>query len=224
MTTTRGELHRIGAHVPGRRRFEVSGYSALRSSPGGCATPAFGPEPETVQLAGSFLIREVGTVATSMAVPGSTMRHVAQFAGADLGAEFSAGAATPALGALDEPMALDEGEMAGLLDWFDRGWRVLDLVTSHDQTSEVHAVQLWPEHFDVGTAVELGSGGGLRFSAGDRFCDEPYADVGPWGTERPGAAAYWNAPFGAYLPWSGADRPSACSSFIAHGLETVARG
>ncbi len=50
MGRTRDDLHRIAAHVLGRRRWAVSGHFGLRASPGGVATPAFGPEPEVLRL------------------------------------------------------------------------------------------------------------------------------------------------------------------------------
>jgi hypothetical protein len=228
MSATRVDLHRIGAHVLGRRRFEVSGHFGLRASPGGLATPAFGPEPETVRLAGSFMVREVGAASTSMALQDATLRQLAHFAGAELEADFSAGPDTPPLGPVDRPLALDEAELAGLVEWFGLGWSVLDEVTSrHPAWATRSTIQLWPEHFDAATAVQIGRDAGvnLGFSAGDAFCEEPYAYVGPWGTERPGSAAYWNAPFGAYLPRSGAGAgAAACAPFIRRGLETLTRG
>ena len=53
-TTTREVLHRVAAHVLGRRRYQVSGRFGLRASPGGFATPAFGDGPEVVRIAGPF--------------------------------------------------------------------------------------------------------------------------------------------------------------------------
>lgn len=53
---------------------------------------------------------------------------------------------------------------------------------------------LWPEHFDVGIAVDEVNYG---VSPSDAYCPEPYAYVGPW-TPRNGE--FWNAPFGAARP------------------------
>lgn len=53
---------------------------------------------------------------------------------------------------------------------------------------------LWPEHFDVGAAIDEVNYG---VSAGDDFHPLPYAYVGPW---TPRAGSFWNAPFGALLP------------------------
>ena len=92
-------LHVIAAHVLGRRRFAVSGHFGLRASPWGVATPAFGPEPEVLRLAGPHLVREVGNEAQAMPIDGATLAELAAFARTDLASDYSAGAAMPAPGA-----------------------------------------------------------------------------------------------------------------------------
>lgn len=224
MGTTRSDLHRIVAHVLGRRRYEVSGHFGLRASPGGLATPAFGPEPEALRLTATTLVREVGTVARCMPLQGSTLAELAAFAGADLSAGFSAGPDTPPVGAPDQPLRLAPGELDDLYAWFDLGWRVLDAVMPDAPGSAGRAtVQLWPEHFDVGTGVDLGDGRGvnLGFSPGDAYSDEPYVYVGPWGAERPGDTRYWNAPFGAVVPRTRVSDAGSCRAFLEQGLRAL---
>ena len=227
MGATRDDLHRIAAHVLGRRRFAVSGHFGLRASPGGMATPGFGPEPEVLRLAGRSFVREVGTQCRSMPLDGASLADLARFAGADLETDFSAGPATPPLGPVDTPLHLDPDELDGLSQWFDLAWRVLDVVTSDAPVGPGWAtVQLWPEHFDAGTTVDLGGGAGINlgFSGGDAFSDEPYVYVGPWGPERPGDPGYWNAPFGAFVPRSRAGDEEACVTFLRSGLARLAEG
>jgi len=227
MGSTRDDLHRIAAHVLGRRRFAVSGHFGLRASPEGLATPAFGPEPEVLRLAGSTLVREVGTQCWSMPLDGSTLAELARFGGADLDADFSAGPDTPAAGPTDEPLRLSAAELDALFAWFDLGWRVLDAVTADTHAVAARsAVQLWPEHFDAGCTLDLGPDAGvnLGFSPGDSFSDEPYAYVGPWGAERPGDPAFWNAPFGAAVPRSRAGGFAECVAFVRHGVALLGRG
>jgi hypothetical protein len=227
MGTTRSDLHRLSAHVLARRRYDVSGHFGLRASPGGLATPAFGDEPEVLRLDGTTLVREVGTSASTTWVNGSTLRELAAFAGVDLDAPFSAGDATPPVGADDEPLELDAAEVAGLVEWFDVGWRVLDnIVCGLGPAAAPATVQLWPEHFDVGTSVELGGGRGrvnLGFSPGDTSSDEPYVYVGPWGPERPGDGGYWNASFGALRVRSEAGGAAGAAAFIRDGLARLER-
>lgn len=214
--TTRVDLHRIAAHVLGRRRYAVSGHFGLRASPGGIATPAFGPEPETLRLTPACLVREVGAEARGLALAGATLASLAAFAGADVDDGYSAGADTPALGATDEPLDLDAAELADLFSWFDLGWRVLDEVLAERAGSCVAStIQLWPEHFDVGTSLD---GVNLGFSPGDSYSDEAYLYVGPQGPARPGPSSYWNAPFGAVLPRSEVHGAEDCSAFIRTGL------
>ncbi len=219
MGRTRDDLHRLAAHVLGRRRYEVSGRFGLRSSPGGLATPAFGTEPEVLRTAGMSLIRELGNGSTSMPLAGSTLGELAEFAGTDLAAEFSAGADAPSVGAVDEALQLDRGEVAAIVGWFELGSRVLDECVAQLARPST-TLQVWPEHFDAGTTVDLGpTSVNLGFSAGDGFCEEPYAYVGPWGPERPGDPDYWNAPFGAFVPRSGAGDMDACLGFIRSGID-----
>jgi hypothetical protein len=222
--TTRADLHRIAAHVLGRRRYAVSGHFGLRASPGGISTPAFGPEPETLRLTPLCLVREVGSGSRGLALAGSSLAALAAFAGADLDAEFSAGGDTPALESVDEPLELDAKELGELFGWFDLGWRVLDEVMAERTGSCVAAtIQLWPEHFDVGTSLDLGGDDGvnLGFSPGDGFSDEPYAYLGPWGATRPGPSSYWNAPFGAVLPRSQVGDANDGATFIRTGLDRL---
>ena len=225
MGRTRDDLHRIAAHVLGRRRYAVSGHFGLRASPGGIATPAYGPEPETLRLTPRCLVREVGSEARGLALAGATLASLAEFAGADLRADFSAGADTPALGTIDEPLELDAKELDELFSWFDLGWRVLDEVMA-ERIGEcvTSTIQLWPEHFDVGTSLAFGTDDGvnLGFSPGDGFSDEPYVYVGPWGEARPGTPSYWNAPFGAALSRSAVHGADDCLAFVRTGLERLA--
>jgi hypothetical protein len=227
MGSTLADLHRIAAHVLGRRRFEVSGHFGLRASPEGIATPAFGPEPEVLRLAGASLVREIGADARSLPLEGSTLDELATFAGTDLVAEFSAGNDTPPIGAPDEPLHLSSGQLDPFYDWFDLGWRVLDhTVCAHDAVRRGSTIQLWPEHFDMATEVMLTAGSrvNLGFSPGDSFCPDPYVYVGPWGNERPGTAGYWNAPFGAFATKAQARDAAACLEFLRHGVDALVHG
>ncbi len=225
ITATREVLHRVAAHVLGRRRFQVSGRFGLRASPAGFATPAFGEGPEVVRIAGAFLVREVAGKVMVMPVDGASIGAMATFVGADLETPFAPGDDSPGLGDPDEPVHVDAGAAGQIADWFDLGWRVLDevLAAQSSETAPV-AVQLWPEHFDAGTNVGLPSGDrvNLGFSPGDGYEPEPYVYVGPWSTERHGDSAFWNAPFGAVLRSSDAlassDPGKACATFLRQGI------
>jgi hypothetical protein len=214
---SRSTLHRVATHVVARRRHAVTGRFGLRASPGGFATPAFGDGPEVVRVSHGALVRETASGAEYAPLEGSTLRSLATFVGVDLAVEFSVGRDTPALGQVDEPLVVDAGSSAVLADWYASGWQALDAVVAMLPAGSAPAVvQLWPEHFDAATNVAVGTGReptrestdrrcNLGVSPGDASSDEPYVYVGPWGDERPGAPAYWNAPFGAVLRWSDVD-------------------
>ncbi len=229
MSGTRAELHRISTHILARRRFEVGGHFGLRAGPGGIATPAFGPEPEVIRIAAATLVREVGGAALSAPINGSTIRDLADFACADLTKEFSCGDDAPPLGDVTAPLRLEPEELDRIVGWFDLGWRVLDAVAS-TVPREVATIQLWPEHFDIGTTVPLPTGQrtNLGFSPGDSYSEEPYVYVGPWIPQRPGGGEYWNAPFGAALARSHLagvpDVEQACIAFIAEGIDRLSSG
>jgi len=227
MGTTRTDLHRLSAHVLGRRRYAVSGHFGLRASPDGLATPAFGPEPETLRLTSTRLIRETGTHSSSVSLQGTTLDELARFAGADLASAYSARANTPGLGPTTEPLHLSPDELAPIFAWFVLGWRVLDTVVSELPAQWTQStVQLWPEHFDVGTGLDFGRGDGdgvnLGFSAGDAFSEEPYAYVAPWGPERPGDPGFWNVQFGALVTRSQAGDEPSCVAFLRSGVARLA--
>ena len=224
MSRTRDDLHRVAAHILARRRFDVSTHFGLRASPGGIATPAYGPEPEVLRIAGAALVREVGSDASGTDLDGASLTDLAGFAGVDLQAEFSVGANTPPLGDPEERLRLDRDELAALVSWFDLGWRVLDAFTT--QLGEGWGrttIQLWPEHFDAGTAVTRPDGPNvnLGYSPGDAFCSDPYVYVGPWGPERPGDPDYWNAPFGSFATRGDAPDAPAGIAFLRAGVDAL---
>jgi hypothetical protein len=222
---TRLALHAVAAHVLGRRRFEVSGRFGLRATPGGFGTPAFGDGPETVRVAGGFLVRETAGEAAYRAIAGSSLRALATFAGTDVDREFSVGADTPAVDDFDAPLAVGAASAGVVAEWLALGWRALDeVVGGLDAGAAPATVQLWPEHFDAGTNVGLATGSRVNLGAspGDASLAVPYLYVGPRGSERPGDPAYWNAPFGATLAWADVvDQPDPAgraTAFLRTGL------
>jgi hypothetical protein len=230
LTATRETLHRVGAHVLGRARFQATGRFGLRASPGGFSTPAFGDGPEVLRVAGGLLVRERGAGARYMPVDGASLRDLAEFAGVALDPAFSVGADTPTLGDVDEPLALDRGAARVLAEWLETGQELLDDLCGALPVDAQPAVpQLWPEHFDLGTTVSLPGGDRVNLGAspGDGFSEDPYLYVGPWSAARPGDSSYWNAPFGAVcrrreLP-VGEGRFDAALAFMKVGLARLGR-
>lgn len=217
---TREVLHRVGAHVLARRRFQAVGRFGLRVLPGGIATPLFGDE--LIRTSGATLVHEVGGRASYRSMDGASLRELAAWVGADIDAEFSCGEDTPEIGDPDAPLGVDRATAEGLATWMAQGARALDGVIAGLSDAEPETLQLWPEHFDLGTNVAVPSGGrvNLGCSHGDGYEADPYVYVGPWGPERPGDAAYWNAPFGAVLTRStlGGGGVDGLAAFFSEGL------
>ncbi len=222
---TRRTLHRVAAHILGRGRHRVTGRFGLRATPGGFGTPAFGDAPDVLRVSGVSLVCERGAEVRVVPVAGSTMAQLATVARLDLSGAFTVGAETPELGSVDEPLMLDGSAAEVLADWFAAGSRALDRLQSElPADADPATVQLWPEHFDLGTDVPVGPGRrtNLGVSAGDAGTEEPYLYVGPWGDERPGPPAFWNAPFGAVRRLRDLSGPPE-EEAVAFFLEGVAR-
>jgi len=229
---TREALHRVATHVLARRRHSLSGRFGLRAAPGGIASPAAGPEHEALRTSGAWLVRErtgehAGTTVLDLRT--ASLADAAAFADVDLDAPFSAGDDTPALGDVGAPLAIEPASAGALAEWFALGWSVIDAaVAGTGPAAEASVLQLWPEHFDAGCDLAVGAGRrtNLGASPGDGFHPEPYLYVGPWDPDRPGDAAYWNAPFGAILGHTAlclADDPVAAGlAFVQEGLERLA--
>lgn len=196
---TRLTLQRIATHVLARRRAFASGRFGLRCVAGGIATPAFGDSVEVVRLTADSVIVEADGISNAARL--TCLQDLATFVGVDLSRTFSVGHDTPPIGDVTEPLALDPTSAATSFTWFADVAVALDQVIGDRLRSKPSAVQLWPEHFDIACDLAWGFTGAQRVniggSLGDDAIDEPYVYVGPWGSQRPGAAAFWNAPFGA---------------------------
>jgi hypothetical protein len=224
---TRAELHRVAAHVIARRRFLVTGRFGLRATPGGFGTPLFGDD-EVLRIDGVILLRERRVddraVTEFHAVDRATLRDLAGFADVELDAGFSVGNDTPELGDPDTPLRIDGASVAVMAEWYRRGAEAVDeSVAGLGAAGDATVAQIWPEHFDMGTDVAVGSGrANLGVSPGDSLSAEPYLYVGPWSADRPGDAAYWNASFGALATWSEISDADAAAAFFARGLGYLA--
>jgi hypothetical protein len=225
--STRAELHRVATHVMARRRFVLTGRFGLRVTPGGFGTPMFGDD-EVVRIDGVSLLREQQlddrAVTATHPLDGATLRELAAFVETELDPAFSVGKDTPELGDAAAPLAVDAASVAVMAEWLERGTEAVDrAVVGLGTGGDAAIAQLWPEHFDVGTDVAVGGGrANLGVSPGDRFSAEPYLYVGPRSADRPGDAAYWNAPFGALATWSEIGDAAAADAFFARGLGYLA--
>ena len=231
--STRDTLQHLASHIVARARSQATGEISLRVTPGGFGTPTFGDGRTQVRVAGGLLVRETDTAdeatAGAMALDGATLAELAAFAHLDLGADLDVGHDTPELGDIDRPLTVDTAAADALAAWYSVGTQALDRVVARLPASATPTViRLWPEHFDVAIDAEAvpGRRANLGASPGDGFHAEPYAYVGPWTDDRPGDAAFWNAPFGAVLSHEmivGLDDPIGCiADFFLAGMERLA--
>ena len=127
----------------------------------------------------------------------------------------------------DRPLRIDPLAVQTLGDWYALGARAIDRSVAGLDSGAPGVARLWPEHFDLGTDVEIAPGRrcNLGASAGDEWHPEPYLYVGPWGDERPGNDGYWNAPFGAVCGHADIvdnDAPSAAAAaFFDDGIDRL---
>lgn len=228
-TATKDALQRVAVHVLARRRRDLNGKFGLRASPDGIAIPASGPDHEVLRTSGSRLLREVaGATAstTSIDLASASLGEAAAFAGVDLDAELDIGRDTPQLGDTGTALDIDDLAARALGRWLSFAWPLLDAtVAAVGAGGTPNVVQLWPEHFDAGCDVAVGSSRvSLGASTGDHHVAAPYLYVAPWAADRPDPT-YWNAPFGAVLPYdelrAAADPAASAIAFLQRGIDLL---
>lgn len=194
---TRGSLHAVAEQLLAGPQHRAQGTIRLRITPGG-----FG------QVAGPWRVEGTDLVGPDLRVPlTGTIADVARAAG------FEAGAPTNysdhAELAEDAPLAVDPGAAAELADWFARGDAGLRAFAPDEEPV------LWPEHFDLGIAVDEVNYG---ISPGDGGHATPYAYVGPW-TKREGP--FWNVSFGSLCAADQLPDPEAVAAYFGAGREAA---
>lgn len=194
LVATRRALHGIAELVIAGPQHRAAGTIRLQVTPGG-----FGGVSSALRIAGSDLVWDGGRAPLR-----GTCRELAAAAGVDVGEPVGVYGETSGVDP-DEPLAVDPAAAAVLAEWFARGDAALRILAP----AEVPV--LWPEHFDIGIAVDEINYG---VSPGDAGHPRPYAYVGPW-TPREGA--FWNAPFGALRDAEELLDIAAVVAFLAEG-------
>jgi hypothetical protein len=169
-----------------------------------------------------------GAAARSIGIHGSSLAQLASFAGVDLSEPLDVGHAMPPMGDADVPIDLSAEGDGGVTGFFGLVAAMLDRVLAElPAVASPTLPRLWPEHFDVAIEAQAGTDRSVNLggSPGDGFSDEPYLYVGPWTDDRPGDAAFWNAPFGAFRTLSqlGAGPVDVVSGGVAFLLEGYRR-
>jgi hypothetical protein len=210
---TRESLRMLACYVVSPARKARTGRIGLRSTGAGFGTPPF-DDGSRILVEADRLVRDPGDSITI-----TTLRATAAFLGVELSPDPGVGHDLPPYKP-EDVLDVDAESSLALGAWYAFGQRVLDQVRTED-------AQLWPEHFDLAVTVELDRGHkvNLGFSPGDSFSDDPYAYVGPHDLDGL-SGTYWNAPFGAYLPYgvlAATDDPDrAALAFVRQGLAALA--
>jgi hypothetical protein len=193
LTATRLSLHAVAEQLLAGPQHRTHGTIRLRITPGG-----FG------QVAGPWRVEGGDLIGPDLRVPlTGTIADVSTAAGLEAGAPtiYSDHADL----ADDAPLAVDAAAAAELAEWFARGEAGMRAFAPDEQPV------LWPEHFDLGIAVDEVNYG---ISPGDGGHPDPYAYVGPW-TQREGP--FWNAAFGSLCPAAELPDTEAVAAYFGAG-------
>jgi hypothetical protein len=215
-STTREGLRALSCYVISPARKQRTGRIGLRATGDGFGTPPFDDGSRLV-VRGDRLVRGPGD---DLRI--STLRAAAPFVGIELTPHPGVGEDLPPFRP-DADLAVDAEASWALGRWYAFGDAVLTGLTEAVDGAVFAEVQLWPEHFDLATVVDLpgGARANVGFSPGDAWDDEPYLYVGPHDTDRLTGDG-WNAPFGATLGYreltSAPDPPTVATSFVLDRL------
>jgi hypothetical protein len=209
--TTRDALHALACYVISPARKARTGRIGLRSAGEGFGTPPF-EDGSRIVVQGDRLVLDPGSEIVI-----TTPRAAGAFLGIELTPDPGVGTDLPPFRP-DAALEVDAGASVFLGHWYGMGQSVIDQLPDRlgARAAALSEAQLWPEHFDLAVDVELGDGRHVNvgFSPGDDFVDEPYVYVGP--QDMTGLEGeYWNAGFGAYLPYSAIDENDQAETAVA---------
>jgi hypothetical protein len=210
--TTRLSLHAVAEHVLSAALHAATGRIGLRQTRGGFGTPPF------PSATGERRIRVVGTelaVSDNRGERRATLRTLRQAAAL---AEVEPGAPTAVYTPstpldLDAPLMVDGDVASRLADWYELVNTALEHLRADLADEEPAIVQLWPEHFDMATAISGVNYGG---SPGDEGHPFPYLYVGPSEPPEPDGG-FWNETFGASRAATDIDGVDGAIAFFARG-------
>ncbi len=202
LSTTRTALHAVAEALLAGPQHRAAGTIRLRPTPGG-----FGQVKGPWRVEGTDLVGSADGAGVRVPLTG-TIAEVAAAAGIEAGAPTVYGDHADL--ADDAPLTVDAAAAALLADWYARGDAAMRALAPGEEPV------LWPEHFDLGIALDEVNYG---ISPGDGGHEAPYAYVGPW-TQRSGA--FWNAPFGALRAAADLPDADAVAGFFAEGRAAAA--
>lgn len=209
VVTARLALHAVAELLLAGPQWRASGEIALTVTAGGFRT-GWPPAPgiEVLEVSGPRVLARPGDRSVPLAGP---VRAMAAVLGVTPGGPSGLYGHGADLGP-DDDLAADPGAVAVVLGSLTEGAAALEQLAAG--TAEVPI--LWPEHFDVGIALD---GVNYGVSPGDAEHALPYAYVGPW---TPRAGDFWNEPFGASRPVAGLGGVAGILAFFQEGREQAA--
>ncbi len=229
----RETLRCIATHLLARARYEASGRFSLEPTVGGFGTPTFTTADGSFRRlrvtvgVGAYLVDEhvdsTGAAARHFPLSDAPRSPRSPTRSASISMPNSRPATTPRSSATRIGRARHRPHRPSR--WSPTGtpsdrWRSTESVErTHARRAGV--ARVWPEHFDLGTDIEVAPGRrcNLGASPGDGWHPDPYLYVGPWGDERPGDDGFWNAPFGAvrgYADIVDTEAPSSTATAFFH--------
>jgi hypothetical protein len=213
LAQTRNSWHRVAEHVLAAGQFEAAGTIRLRPYPGGMCTVR-GVGGNQLAVVGDELV-VLGPGGTRRSTPLTTLRAAAAFAGVVPGLRGSYSPATSA--DLDDALPVDAAAARQLADWYALGDAALRRLA--EVLGQPQEPVLWPEHLDLGIAVDAVNYG---CSPGDATIGDPYLYVGPH-AGPPQRDAFWNAPFGAAVTADRIPGVDEAVDFFTHGRARTER-
>lgn len=227
-TGTRLALQSVAEHVACAARHAANGKIAMRYTLGGFGTPFFsaGGDTRQVRVELGRLVVQDGAALRRHDL--TTLAAAAEAAGVPLGAPVDVvSASTPC----DPSAVLDIDLPSAVLlgDWYALGASVLEQIRAESLAADPPSrVQLWPEHFDLGTDLGVEADGTrvtIGASPGDEANPQPYLYVLPWAEVSSGG--FWNAESfrGAILAYAelvaAPDHREAALAFFRTGQELI---
>jgi hypothetical protein len=220
----REALRSLACYVIAPARKASTGRIGLRSTGDGFGTPPFDGGTRIV-VRGDRIMRE-----PDLDIPITTLRAAAEALGVALSPDPGVGHDLPPFEP-DAPLAIDVEASNALGRWYAFGDRVLgaqhgELMAAGRGTAS--EIQLWPEHFDIAFDWGLDDTNrvGLGASPGDAYQADPYLYASPWAKEAITEDHFWNAPFGAAVPYTdllaARDPISTASDFFGDALRRLA--
>jgi len=194
LAQTRTSLHGVAESVIAGPQYRARATIRLQVVPGG-----FGAVASPMQVVSTTLHWDGGSAALT-----GTLGELATAAGVELGPPgiYHDSPNLPA----DHVLVVDPAAAALVTDAFARGDAAMRAF------APAQTPVLWPEHFDLGIAVDEVNYG---VSPGDAAHPRPYAYVGPW--DPPAQGGFWNVPFGALRSLDELPDADAVAAFFAQG-------